>query len=158
MKKFVLQYQCILDASLDALCQFHTDTCNLPLITPPWIDVTILSMEVPMKQGSIIELQIKRYGLPTLWKMVIATLHCPNTIVDEMIQGPFPYFRHERHFIAINEDETRMEETVTLALPFGWFGALFFPLIQKDMDKMFAYRHGATQKYFKEKNHAVSLR
>ena len=148
MKVHTLNYSCVLSASQEAVCQFHTDTHNLPLITPPWIDVTIVQMDTPMVENSHVILDNKRYGLTTRWNMLIEKLSCPDTIIDLMISGPFSFFRHERRFIAISEHETRMDETLFFCLPLGWVGNLITPFIKKDMDKMFAYRHSATQNYF----------
>ncbi|MDP2078400.1 MAG: SRPBCC family protein [Sulfuricurvum sp.] len=148
MKLHTLKYSCLLTASQEAVCQFHTDTHNLPLITPPWINVTIVQMDTPMVENSHVILDIKRYGLTTRWTMQIEKLFPPDTIIDLMISGPFAFFRHERRFIAISENETRMDETLAFCLPLGWIGNLLAPFIKKDMDKMFAYRHNATQNYF----------
>lgn len=148
MKVHTLNYSCVLDASQEAVCNFHTDTHNLPLITPPWIDVTIVHMDTPMVENSHVILDIKRYGLTTRWNMQIEKLSCPDTVIDLMISGPFAFFRHERRFIGLGEDQTRMDETLSFCLPLGWIGNLIAPLIKKDMDTMFAYRHNATQNYF----------
>lgn len=157
MKNLILSYTCTIEAPIEEVCSFHTDTQNLPLITPPWIDVTIVSMDTPMKQNSQVELRIKRFGIPTLWKMKIDKLDCPHEVVDEMISGPFNHFRHERKFISLSDAVTQMDETITLELPFGFVGRLFFAFIQKDMNKMFAYRHQATKAYFKNKKDAMPI-
>jgi ligand-binding SRPBCC domain-containing protein len=104
-----------------------------------------------MVEKSTVMLTIKRFGISTIWEMKIDTLNCPHTITDMMLKGPFKYFRHERFFSAVDEKTTRMKETLSIVLPFGWLGRLFFPLLKKDMDTMFAYRHRATQRYFFEK-------
>lgn len=129
-------------------CQFHTDTHNLPLITPPWINVKIESMDQPFVEHSCVSLLIKRFGITTRWVMEIETLQCPHTITDKMVSGPFSLFRHQRVFTPVSESQTQMDEKITIKLPFGWLGNMVFPLIQSDMDKMFAYRHRATQDYF----------
>lgn len=148
MKVHTLDYSCLLTASQASVCEFHTDTHNLPLITPPWIDVTIVQMDTPMVENSHVILNIKQYGLTTQWNMKIEKLSCPDTVIDLMISGPFAFFRHERRFIALNENETRMDERLSFCLPLGWLGNLISPFIKKEMNKMFAYRHGATQNYF----------
>ena len=148
MKHHTLDYSCLLSTAQENVCKFHIDTNNLPLITPPWINVTIISMDDPMIEKSMVVLDIRRYGITTRWEMQIEKLDCPSTITDLMIKGPFPFFRHERRFTAITADTTLMNETITMALPLGWLGALAFPLIKRDMDSMFAYRHQATQTYF----------
>lgn len=148
MKTHTLTYSCPLNAAVEAVCHFHTDTHNLPLITPPWINVEILSMDEPMIEKSQVKLKIKRFGIATVWHMEIEKLDCPNTVVDTMISGPFQKFRHERIFIHLDETHSQMKETISIVLPMGWLGSLIFPFIKKDMDKMFAYRHEATRRYF----------
>jgi ligand-binding SRPBCC domain-containing protein len=148
MKIHTLNYSCLLNTSPQKACEFHTDTHNLPLITPPWIHVDILVLPEPLIETSIIHLRIKRFGIPTIWKMMIETLQCPESVVDSMVSGPFKFFRHQRQFIPLENGETLMRETLFIRLPFGWLGNLFFPFIKNDMDKMFEYRHQATQHYF----------
>lgn len=157
MKFFTLRYSCTIDASINEVCAFHTDTRNLPLITPPWIDVQILSMHIPIHQNSHILLRIKRFGIPTYWKMTIAKFECPHEVSDEMLSGPFRFFRHERKFEAISDDQTCMNETITIAMRLPLLESIIFPFIRMDMDKMFVYRHEATQNYFKERSHVLFI-
>lgn len=142
MKLFTLHYTCTLDASIEAVCAFHTDTRNLPLITPPSIHVTIVKME----PNSVI-LDIKKFGITTRWEMALEK-NCPTSIVDVMKKGPFSAFRHERLFVAESKNRTRMEETITLSSPIPLFQSLFFWFVKRDMDAMFAYRHAKTKAHF----------
>jgi ligand-binding SRPBCC domain-containing protein len=103
-------------------------------------------MDTPMREGSVVVLKIKRFNISTIWKMQIQKQQCPHTVVDMMLSGPFKHFRHERIFNQIDENQTRMDETITIALPIGYIGVLIFPLIKLDMDKMFAFRHEATKR------------
>lgn len=137
-----LHYTCILDASPETVCAFHTDTHNLPLITPPSIKVNIVKME----PNSVI-LDIKKFGITTRWEMALEK-NCPTSIVDVMTKGPFASFRHERLFVAEGENRTRMDETITLSPPIPLFQSLFFWFIKRDMDAMFAYRHAKTKAHF----------
>lgn len=151
MKKYILTYDCLLEASSEDVFAFHTDTHNLPLITPPSTHVLIVSMDTPLHEKSKVVLDIKRFGITTRWEMEIAVFSYPNAIVDEMIKGPFAFFRHERQFIEIDEKLTHMEETISFSPPFAWLGGILFWFLKKDMDAMFAYRHKATKAYFLSK-------
>lgn len=151
MKLFTLHYSCLIDASVQEVCAFHTDTNNLPLITPPSIGVKIVS-----KKENIVVLDIKKFGITTRWEIAIET-NCPTSIVDVMRKGPFASFRHERLFSSEGEHLTRMEETITLAPPIAWFQSLFFAFVKKDMDAMFAYRHQMTQVHFRLQNKGKKL-
>lgn len=150
MKVHTLHYSCILNADVQRVFAFHTDTRNLSLITPPWVDVEIVNMVLPLKEKKSVTLDIKRFGITTRWEMEIATAEFPATITDQMIKGPFRYFTHERHFIPLENNQTLMRETISITLHFGWLGNLLYPWIKKDMDTMFEYRHRATQGYFSE--------
>lgn len=156
MKTHTLHYSCTLEASSSEVCHFHMDTHNLMKITPPWITVSIQHIDQPIIKGSCVILDIKRFGIKTKWKMQIEQLDCPHNVTDKMMSGPFNFFRHERKFTSLAETKTLMEETITLALPFGCLGNLAFPLIRRDMDAMFAYRHQATQNYFHKRSLDVS--
>ena len=151
MKIHTLTYSCILHTDSESAFAFHTDTHNLILITPSWIDVEIVHMELPLKEKSTVSLDIKRFGITTRWEMQIAQLEFPSIITDVMIKGPFRYFKHERHFIPLANGETLMRETLSIALAFGWLGDLFYSWIKKEMDEMFEFRHIATQRYFLKK-------
>jgi len=152
MKPKQLYYSCVINASPEEVCAFHTDTHNLPFITPSWIDVKIMSMDDPFVQNSRVSLEITRFGIRTRWIMEIEVLNCPQEVTDTMVSGPFSHFRHQRRFKSLSENQTLMEEFITLKLPFGWFANLIFWIIKLDMDKMFTYRHNATRAYFKSKN------
>jgi ligand-binding SRPBCC domain-containing protein len=151
MKPYELHYNCTLNGSCSEVCQFHTDTRNLPLITPPWMNIMIMSMDVPMREESQAEFQIKRFGIPTYWKIKISKLNCPEMVSDKMVQGPFNTFHHQRSFKPITNTTTQMEETITFSLPFSIIGKWFFPLVKREIDKVFAHRHEATKRYFDEK-------
>lgn len=152
MKTYTLNYSCLIEASVQEVCAFHTDTRNLPLITPPSTKVSIVAMEVPLREKSVVVLDIKRFGVTTRWEMEIATLDCPHMITDSMLKGPFSAFRHERHFTPLSTHQTRMDETITLCFPLPLVDKLLFGWVKKDMDAMFAYRHAKTQAYFLEKS------
>lgn len=151
MKKYILTYHCLLQASVEDVFGFHTDTHNLSLITPRSTQVSIVSMDTPLREGSRVVLDIKRFGFTTRWDMQIAVFSAPNTIVDAMNKGPFAFFRHERQFIKVEDKLTRMEETISFSPPLSWLGGILFWFLKKDMDAMFAYRHRATQAYFVSK-------
>lgn len=149
MKQFKLQYSCLIKAPREEVCAFHTDTRNLPRITPPSIAVAIVS-----KHEDEVVLDIKRLGITTCWVMRLE-INCPNSITDIMLKGPFSYFKHERHF-ETKGDETQMNESITFSSPVPFLESLFAWFIQKDMDAMFAYRHRMTQAYFLEKtSHSI---
>ena len=127
------------------LFAFHTDPNNLPKITPPWIGVDIISIELPLKKGSRVELDIKRFGLIQKWNMMISELISPTLVCDKAVKSPFASFIHYHRFEAIDKSKSMLKDEVSFTLPLYPFSLIVLPFIKKDMKKMFDYRHQHTK-------------
>ncbi len=151
-KTISLEFNTTIDVDVQTLFDFHMDTNNLPKITPPWIDVKIISLELPLHEGSIIELDIKRFGLTQRWKMMIAKVTSPTLVCDEAVKSPFTSFVHHHRFEAIDECRSMMKDELTFSLPLQPLSLVALPFIKNDMRRMFDYRHQQTKIILEEKN------
>lgn len=147
-----VRFSTILSCSQEKAFDFHCDTSNLPLITPPWIDVQIKALSLPLHVKSTIDLIITRFGLPQRWLMEIETLQRPTMVVDRSLKSPFAYFRHEHLFEKIDEHKTMMVDKIVFQLPFWPLSFFMVPWIKKDLEKMFKYRHEKTKALLDEKD------
>jgi len=147
-----LRFTTEIDVDVQSLYDFHIDTNNLPKITPPWIKVQIISLELPLHQGSELELDITRFGITQRWKMQIAELKKPELVCDQALKSPFSSFVHHHRFEAIHDTKSRLCDELELSLPFYPLSWIALPFIKRDIRKMFAYRHRQT-KILLEKNH-----
>ena len=144
-----LSYNCEINANINDVYQFHTDPNNLSLITPPWISVNLVSSpKIPVIKGEIIKLNIKQYYISFRWEIIVEQMNFPTIIVDKALKSPFKNFIHKRTFSEISNVRTRMNDTVVIELPFGYFGKFLVPFIKSDLNKMFAYRHQKTVAFF----------
>ena len=143
MKTLILNYQCCFDVPAEIAYDFHTDVKNLPRITPPWIKVAVVSQE-----KNRVVLDITQHFLTLRWEIDIALDKEHLCITDSARKAPLPYFVHERRFYPSDADTCVMHERIELRLPFGLLGYLFYPLVRHEMNRMFAFRHRATQAYF----------
>jgi len=141
-----------IEVDVQTLYDFHIDTNNLPKITPPWIKVKVVSLELPLHQGSEIELDITRFGIAQRWKMQIAELEKPGLVCDKALKSPFASFVHHHRFEAIGGTKSRLCDTLEFSLPFYPLSLIALPFIKQDIRKMFKYRHLQT-KTLLEKNH-----
>lgn len=146
-----VRFSTILHCSQRQAFDFHCDTTNLPRITPPWIDVSIKKLSLPLHVKSQIDLLIKRFGLSQRWLMEIELMRSPSIVVDKALESPFVYFRHEHAFDRISDDKTMMSDTIKFQLPLWPLSFFVLPWIKKDLEKMFRYRHEKT-KHLLEKN------
>lgn len=144
-KKFSFNFTSTLETSIEELFEFHSDTNNLPKITPPWIDVKIIDLKLPLEEKSMITLDIKQYGLTNRWVMQIDKMQPCHQICDIALKSPFKSFYHERSFTTINGTTSKLSDTITFELPLYPLSIIALPFIKKDMQKMFTYRHAQTK-------------
>lgn len=144
---FVFEKNVLIDCNISKVFEFHTDTNNLPLITPPGIKVKILKLDSPLKKGSKINLKITQFGfISNKWNLVIEEFNRETLISDKQITGPFKYWVHHHIFIE-QEGKTLMTDRIELELPLGFLGKLGYKiLVKKLIDKQFKYRHSVTKK------------
>lgn len=145
MKKLTLHYACLLNAPREEVFAFHTDTANLPRITPPWMHVCIVA-----SSPNHVVLDIKRHFITTRWEVDLACDTHQWSITDTLNKGPLPFFKHHRRFLALENGATCMDESLEMVLPFGWLGMLAHSFVKKETDAMFAFRHKASQRYFEK--------
>jgi ligand-binding SRPBCC domain-containing protein len=144
-KTHTLRFRSRINAPVDDLYHFHTDTRNLPLITPPWIKVKILDLDLPLHQGSHITLSITRFFISQTWKMMIKEMKQPHLVCDTAIISPFTSFTHYHFFNQVDDKSSELVDEIHFKLPFYPLSLLFLGFIKHDMKKMFTYRHLRTQ-------------
>jgi len=147
-----LRFSTEIEVDVQTLYDFHIDTNNLLKITPPWIRVEVISLDLPLHQDSEIELEITRFAIAQRWKMQIAELKPPERVCDKALKSPFASFIHHHKFEAINNTRSLLCDELEFSLPFYPLSRVVLPFIKRDIRKMFAYRHLQT-KTLLEKNH-----
>ncbi|HMR41731.1 MAG TPA: SRPBCC family protein [Ignavibacteria bacterium] len=127
--------------------QFHSDTNNLKKITPDSIKVKILRMDLPLKEGSEIGLEIKQFGfLKNKWQIRLTAFIQNSLITDTQISGPFKSWVHD-HIFDEAEGKTKMTDRIRYELPFGVLGNIADKiLVNKMIEKQFEFRHKITKK------------
>jgi ligand-binding SRPBCC domain-containing protein len=70
----------------------------------------------------------KHFGIWQTLTSKITEFDQPNSFVDEMVQGAFKSFRHEHHFIKI-DDHTLIKDVFVFESPLGVLGRLFNRLV-----------------------------
>jgi len=148
--KHTLTLEIPLPCSVQTLFDFHADTNNLPLITPPDTTVKILKLEAPLKEGNDAKLRIKKGWLAFTWELTFEKVQSPHLIVDVATKSPFKSFRHEHQFVEVGKTNSILRDVVTFSLPFEPFSAIAVWFVKRDMEKMFAYRHAQTKAYLSE--------
>ncbi|MCB0727279.1 MAG: SRPBCC family protein, partial [Ignavibacteriae bacterium] len=110
------------------------------------IKVKILKMDLPLKEGSEILLDITQFGfLKNKWLIRLTEFKENSQITDTQISGPFKSWVHE-HIFEEAAGKTRMTDKIRYELPFGILGKLADKiLVNKMIGKQFEFRHKVTK-------------
>ena len=133
--------------SVERAFDFHKDTNNLKLITPPGISVKITSIELPLKMGSEIILNVKQFGLiRNKWHIKLTDFVQNKLITDTQIKGPFAVWKH-KHIFEDKGETTLMTDEIEFELPFGILGEIAYKVfVAKLIRNQFEYRQRITKK------------
>ena len=139
-----ISHTTLINSTLEALFDFHLDTNNIKLITPNHTQVELIDYEEGTYEGKIIKLKTIRAMIPINWIVTIEKFDPPYTIVDRAIKSPFTFWEHH-HIFTQKGDMCELTDTIHYTLPFWILGKLLAPLIRKDIQNMFVYRHKQTK-------------
>jgi ligand-binding SRPBCC domain-containing protein len=126
-----------------AAFRFFEDPANLPRITPPWLHFRIVTEQITLRPGCVIDYTI-RWGLPMRWRTLIDAYEPPRHFIDTQQRGPYRLWRHE-HTFTDQDGGTVIDDTVTYLPPLGPVGRLLhWAAIGKNLREIFEYRQRET--------------
>lgn len=139
---YTLKRSINLPISLDRAWEFFSDPRNLPLITPPSLDLRITS-ELPaeMHPGMIIQYSVVPVPpFRATWVSEITHLNAPHYFVDEQRVGPYSMWHHEHRFLQIGA-EVEILDQVTYVVPGGPLAPIIHSLlVNPRLEQIFNYR------------------
>ncbi len=120
---------------------FFSDEKNLTLITPPWLNFSVLSKTTEqLCTGTLINYKLHYRKVPLRWQSLIEDW-VPNVrFTDSQKIGPFALWRH-LHTFHEKAGGTQMTDTIQYRLYGGWAGDLIAgAFVKRDLLSIFKYR------------------
>lgn len=146
----------LINCPVKKVFEFHSDTNNLAKITPDFIKVKILEIDLPLRLNSLIKLSIIQFGiLKSNWEIKLTEFVPDILITDTQFKGPFKIWIHSHCFDVKGEngDQTLMTDKINYELPFGALGEFADILfIRKMIEKQFEFRHKETKEILENDN------
>jgi ligand-binding SRPBCC domain-containing protein len=134
----------MINCTQEDLFDFHLDTNNIKKITPTDTKVELLNEDSETYEGKVVKLKTTKFFIPTYWEVKIQTLSKPNILVDVAQKSIFKSWKHQ-HVFTKKGSMCELKDIIDYELPFGFLGKMIGPLIAKDINNMFDYRHVQTK-------------
>jgi ligand-binding SRPBCC domain-containing protein len=119
---------------------FFSDPANLARITPPALGFRITTaLPIAMRAGTLIDYTIRVAGVRLRWRTRIAEWEPGVQFVDEQLKGPYNKWVHRHSFQSVPEG-TLVHDEVRYRLPLFPLGEVAYPLVRRQLDRIFAFR------------------
>lgn len=117
--------------------EFFASAVNLRELTPPWLHFEVLTPEIQMQAGTLIDYRLRVRGIPVRWQSKISVWEPPLEFVDEQTRGPYRRWYHLHRFEAV-DGGTLVHDIVDYAVPGGRLVHRLF--VRPDLLSIFRYR------------------
>ena len=136
------------NASLDEVAAFHSDTNALKTLNPPLAFIQLHRVDL-MSEGSISEFTLWMGPFPIRWRAIHSDVG-PNGFTDTQETGPLAYWQHSHRFESIDTDTTQIHEHIEYEYHSGWRGLASRILFGRlGLTALFTYRKWATRRVLK---------
>jgi ligand-binding SRPBCC domain-containing protein len=136
--------------------EFHLQPKNIARVNPPWVKVRSLEGPERLGPGAVLRLKVASFGVPQSWEVKVVAVEdfsgtpAKASMLDEAMQGPFPFWRHLHEFWQAPDGTTGLVDRIEFLPPGGAAGVVLVPGIKLMLRKMFEARHEATKRIFEK--------
>jgi ligand-binding SRPBCC domain-containing protein len=133
----------LINAPVRDVFRFHERDDALPLLSPPFPPVRVISRVGGIQAGAEVVLRIG----PVHWIARHTAYEQESLFVDEQIRGPFRSWVHRHEFEAV-DGRTKLTDRIEYQLPGGTLVNLLFAwIVNGALANMFRYRHYVTREF-----------
>jgi uncharacterized protein (TIGR01777 family) len=129
-----------------AVLAWHAHPGAFERLTPPWMDVRVLTETGGIAPGASKRLRVGAGPLGFTWDLAHEAGTDGAGFVDVQVAGPFRAWRHEHRFLPDGAESSVLEDRIAYQLPFGRAGSLLAGrAVERRLDDLFRFRHHRTR-------------
>lgn len=137
------RYRSELPYAREDVFAWHMRPAALERFNPPWMEVRIIRREGEIHDGGRVVLGIRRGPAEVKWEARHTAFEEGRMFRDEQVSGPFGAWIHTHRFLDAEGGGCIMEDEVEWEAPLGTAGKILTePFLERDMERLFAFRHG----------------
>jgi ligand-binding SRPBCC domain-containing protein len=142
MKIRVLERTQIVPIPIAETFRFFSDARNLERLTPRFLNFKFLSTPpAVMTPNTIIDYQVRLYGVPVHWRTRIEVVEAPHRFIDVQDSGPYKSWRHTHTFKEAGDGGTEVIDRVEYAMPLGVLGGVaHYLFVARSLQQIFDFR------------------
>ena len=150
-KQYYLEKHQFISKSKDEVFAFFKTPENLEQITPKNLNFRIITPSpILMEEGTLIEYQIKLFGIPLYWRTLIKEYNPPDNFRDLQLNGPYDTWDHT-HIFKECKNGVMMVDRIKYSIPFGIIGRLaHFIWVKAELRRIFNHRYKVIEQIFEE--------
>ena len=138
----IFTWKTSIHAPISKVFQWHSRDGAIQRLTPPWAPLHLVSRKGKgIDKGVEVRFRIKIFGIPMFWEAKHVDFKENELFRDRQTKGPFAFWEHSHLFESQAEDVTVMQDQVRFSLPLGVLSLPFYGYAQKELARMFSYRH-----------------
>jgi ligand-binding SRPBCC domain-containing protein len=143
----------VIRATPERVFAFHEQPDVLSLLMPPWESARVVQAAKISEVGTQAIIETKIIGpITARWVAQHTIYEPPRLFEDIQVKGPFRSWRH-RHIIELHAEGAMLRDEIDYEPPLGFLGrTIALLLVQRRLEKFFAYRHDVTRRWCEGKD------
>ena len=140
----VFKHEFRVNAPVETVAEFHSNTKALKLLTPPPLMVQFNRVE-PLAEGSVADFTIWLGLIPIRWMAVHSDVDPLMGFIDTQLEGPFKLWKHKHNFVETGPESTVVRDEIQAEFSWHPYKKVIGRVMWANLPILFVYRKRRTR-------------